>query len=98
MDSLARAKELFLAALAHQERGELAAAEQIYREALELAPTRPSIANNLALVLLRLERFSEAVIPVQGAAVNESGRCDGRSQSREIASRTEGNGGGARVL
>jgi protein O-GlcNAc transferase len=60
MDSLARAKELFLAALAHQERGELAAAEQIYREALELAPTRPSIANNLALVLLRLERFSEA--------------------------------------
>src|ERR1044071_10500564 len=61
MDSLARAKELFLAALAHEERGERAAAEQIYREALELAPTRPSIANNLALVLLRLERFSEAV-------------------------------------
>jgi Flp pilus assembly protein TadD len=81
MDSLARAKELFLAALAHQERGELAAAEQIYREALELAPTRPSIANNLALVLLRLERFSEA-----------------ESLFKELPARTEGNGGGARVL
>jgi predicted O-linked N-acetylglucosamine transferase (SPINDLY family) len=60
MDSLARAKELFLAALAHQERGELAAAEQTYRKALELAPTRPSITNNLAVILLRSQRFSEA--------------------------------------
>jgi predicted O-linked N-acetylglucosamine transferase (SPINDLY family) len=60
MDSLALAKELFLTALAHQERGELAAAEQLYRKALELAPTRPSITNNLAVVLLRSQRFAEA--------------------------------------
>lgn len=60
MDSLARAKELFLTALGHQERGELAAAEQLYRQALELAPLRPSITNNLAVVLLRSQRFAEA--------------------------------------
>ena len=60
MDSLSGAKELFLTALGHQERGELAAAEQLYRKALELAPARPSITNNLALVLLRSQRFAEA--------------------------------------
>jgi predicted O-linked N-acetylglucosamine transferase (SPINDLY family) len=60
MDSLADAKELFFAALAHQEKGELAAAERLYSKALELTPERPSIINNLAVVLLRLQRFSEA--------------------------------------
>jgi tetratricopeptide (TPR) repeat protein len=60
MDSLTRAKELFFAALGHQERGELAAAERLYRQALELAPERPSILNNLAAVLLRSRRFAEA--------------------------------------
>jgi len=60
VSKLAEAKVLFLAALAHQERGELAQSERLYRQALELAPDRPSVINNLAVVLLRLRRFSEA--------------------------------------
>lgn len=60
MDNVARAKELFLAAVASQANGELAEAERLYREALKLAPERPSIVNNLAAVLLQSARFSEA--------------------------------------
>src|SRR5262245_31422685 len=60
MDSLAEAKRLFLDALALQERGELEGAEGLYRRALELAPERASVMNNLAAVLIRQERYREA--------------------------------------
>ena len=60
MDTLNQAKELFLTALEHQKRGELEQAESLYRKALELAPDRPSIINNLTAVLLQLKRYEEA--------------------------------------
>ncbi len=60
MDIFAEAKQLFLAGLECQEKGELEKAEHCYRQALELAPERPSVMNNLAAVLLRLQRYGEA--------------------------------------
>ena len=61
MDDIARAKQLFLTALEEQNAGRLANAEQFYRQALDLAPGRPSLLNNLANVLLKQERFSQAL-------------------------------------
>jgi len=84
MDDLGRAKELFLAGLAHQEKGELSEAERLYRQALELAPERPSVINNLAVVLLRSGRFFEAeplcrkllsIIPHDATAILNLGNC-----------------------
>ena len=60
MNTLDQAKELFLTALQHQNQGELEQAESLYRKALELAPDRPSVINNLAAVLLQLKRYGEA--------------------------------------
>jgi tetratricopeptide (TPR) repeat protein len=60
MDPLVEAKQLFLDALAAQEKGDLEQAEGLYRKALALAPERPSVMNNLAAVLFRLEKYGEA--------------------------------------
>src|SRR4029077_12215997 len=57
---LARAKQLFDAALVHQQRAEWDCAERLYREALVFAPGRPSVLNNLAAVLLRLGKVAES--------------------------------------
>lgn len=56
-----KAKELFFAALDAQNRKQFDAAEQLYREALVLAPERPSILNNLATVLQYQGRYAEAL-------------------------------------
>lgn len=61
MDSLAEAKRLFMDALALQEKGDLTQAEVLYRQALLLAPERPSVMNNLAAVCFRLEKYAEAM-------------------------------------
>lgn len=60
MDRLAQAKEHFEAALACQQRGDLAQAEDRYRKALDLAPNRPSVMVNLAAVLLEMGKHQEA--------------------------------------
>lgn len=60
MTSLAKAQELFFAALDAQNSGQLDVAERLYREALALAPNRPSILNNLATVLQQLGHFAES--------------------------------------
>jgi tetratricopeptide (TPR) repeat protein len=61
VSELARAQQLFFAALAAQNAGRLAEAEALYREALGLAPGRPSLLNNLANVLRQQERCDEAL-------------------------------------
>lgn len=60
MDRLAQAKEHFEAALACQQRGDLAEAEDRYRKALDLAPNRPSVMVNLAAVLLEMGKHQDA--------------------------------------
>jgi predicted O-linked N-acetylglucosamine transferase (SPINDLY family) len=60
VDRLAEAKRLFLDALASHERGDLAQAKRGYQGALELAPGRPSVMNNLAAVLIGLKQYPEA--------------------------------------
>ena len=60
MDSLAEAKQLFLDALAAQEKGDLERAEVLYSKALALAPERPSVMNNLATVLFQLKKYAES--------------------------------------
>src|SRR4051812_23745914 len=62
MDPLVQSKELFFQALACQQQEDLDNAERLYRKALELAPGRASVLNNLAGVLLRLKRYAEAEI------------------------------------
>lgn len=61
MSDLARAQELFFAALDAQNAGRLAEAGQLYREALVHAPERPSLLNNLAGVLREQQRLDEAL-------------------------------------
>jgi tetratricopeptide (TPR) repeat protein len=51
MTNLSKAGELFASALDAQQRRAYETAEGLYREALKLAPDRPSVLNNLATVL-----------------------------------------------
>lgn len=60
MDRLEEAKQFFLDGLALQEKGDLEQAELSYKKALDLAPGRPSVMNNLATVLLGLKKHAEA--------------------------------------
>lgn len=60
MTDIARAQELFFAALDAQNSKRLGVAEDLYRRALALAPDRPSIINNLATVLQQQGKFTEA--------------------------------------
>jgi len=84
MDHLADAKQLFLEALALQEKGDLERAEGLYRKALTLAPERPSVMNNLAAVLFSLKKYSEAKLlcerllaidPADATALLHLGNC-----------------------
>lgn len=61
MEALQRAAQLFHQALAAQQAGRLDEAERFYREALALAPDRPSVLLNLSGVLLQMQRFAEAL-------------------------------------
>ena len=60
MDPLEQAKRLFFEALSCQQKGDLGTAERLYEEALGLAPDRPSIMNNLAVVYIRREKHWQA--------------------------------------
>jgi tetratricopeptide (TPR) repeat protein len=60
MSNLAKAQELFFAALDAQNSKRLDVAERLYREALDLAPDRPSIINNLATVLQQQGKHPES--------------------------------------
>jgi len=60
MDSLEEAKQCFLDGLALQEKGDLEQAELSYKKALDLAPGRPSVMNNLAAVFIELRKYPEA--------------------------------------
>lgn len=60
MAGLEKAKQLFLEALALQEKGDLAQAERLYEEALALAPERPSVMTNLSAVYIELKKYEEA--------------------------------------
>jgi tetratricopeptide (TPR) repeat protein len=60
VSNLANAQSLFFSALNAQEKGDLDAAERLYREALVLAPGRPSIVKNLAAVLFELKKLDDA--------------------------------------
>src|SRR5262245_23671151 len=60
MDPLEHAKRVFFEALSCQEKGELRTAERLYEEALALAPGRPSIMNNLAVVYIKAGKYVPA--------------------------------------
>lgn len=60
-EAMERARALFMAAMAAQERGELEEAEAGLREAHALLPGRESILSNLAAVLLARGRHAEAL-------------------------------------
>ena len=60
MSKLDQARALFESALDSQQRGDLRQAEILYRKALELAPDRPSVINNLVVVYLQLNQCAEA--------------------------------------
>lgn len=60
MDRLEEAKRHFLDGLALQEKGDLEQAESCYKKALDLAPGRPSVMNNLAAVFIELKRYPDA--------------------------------------
>ncbi|HKA39088.1 MAG TPA: tetratricopeptide repeat protein [Burkholderiales bacterium] len=94
MDQLEQARQLFLDGLSLQERGDLEQAERLYREALALAPERPSVMNNLATVCLALEKPSEARVlcervlelnPHDETALLNLGNCHGRLGSARDA-------------
>lgn len=61
MTTPGKAQELFFSALEAQKNGDLDSAENLYRQALALAPDRPSILNNLAAVLQAQGRHAEAL-------------------------------------
>lgn len=84
MSDLDRARQFFLDGLARQQGGDLAAAESAYRQALALAPDRPSILTNLVAVLIAGGRHQAAqgecarllaVDPDNVAALNNAGIC-----------------------
>lgn len=84
MDALEEAKRFFLDALARQEKGDLQQAEILYRKALALAPERPSVMHNLAVVCFGLKKYEEArllcqrrleVDPEDAAALLHLGNC-----------------------
>lgn len=84
MDLLAEAKQLFLDALAQHEKGDLEQAEILYRKALALAPNRPSVMRNLAVVFFQSGKFAEARLlcasllemdPDDAAALVHLGNC-----------------------
>ncbi|HEY4370607.1 MAG TPA: methyltransferase domain-containing protein [Burkholderiales bacterium] len=59
-DAMQRARELFTAALARHVEKDHAGAEDLYRQALQLAPGRPSIVFNLGRLMLDEGRLEEA--------------------------------------
>jgi predicted O-linked N-acetylglucosamine transferase (SPINDLY family) len=94
MDPLAEAKRLFLDALARQEKGDLEQAEILYGKALALAPERPSVMNNLAVVLFQLKKYIEAkrlcerlleIDPKDATALLHLGNCQVGLKSAEAA-------------
>jgi tetratricopeptide (TPR) repeat protein len=94
MDPLAEAKQLFLDALARHEKGDLEQAEILYRKALALAPDRPSVMRNLAVVFFQSGKFSEARLlcasllemdPDDAAALVHLGNCQLKLNSAEEA-------------
>lgn len=94
MDSLAEAKRLFLDALTRQEKGDLEQAEILYGKALALAPERPSVMNNLAMVLFQREKYAESkrlcerfleTHPQDAVALVNLGNCQVKLNSAEEA-------------
>lgn len=94
MDHLAQAEQWFLDALVLQEKGELQQAEVLYRRALELAPGRPSVMNNLATVYFELNKYAEARLlcerllemdPEDEVALLNLGNCQIKLNSAEEA-------------
>jgi len=60
VSNLDQARALFESALDSQQRGDLREAEILYRKALELALDRPNVLNNLLVVCLELNKYTEA--------------------------------------
>lgn len=94
MDPLAEARQLFLDALALQEKGDLEQAEGLYKKALALAPERPSIMNNLAAVLFQSKKYVEARLlcerrletnPEDAVALLNLGNCQDKLNSPQEA-------------
>ncbi|MBG9388558.1 tetratricopeptide repeat protein [Caenimonas aquaedulcis] len=73
MDTLAQAKEFFLAGVAHFEAGRFDVADRQFTAALALAPGRASILVNLGATRLKLGRFEEAAELLGDALRQEPG-------------------------
>ena len=68
MGKMEQAKRLFFEALSAQEKGELIAAERRYEDALALAPNRPSLMNNLAVVYIQSANICKHEVCASGAS------------------------------
>jgi predicted TPR repeat methyltransferase len=66
-----RARDAFLAGVAHYEAGRLAEAEQQFLAALALVPGRPSTLTNLGAVQVKLGRFDAAIGHLRQAVAQE---------------------------
>ncbi|MEK9968020.1 MAG: tetratricopeptide repeat protein [Ferrovibrio sp.] len=93
-DNTETARALFLQAAQLLLKEDYAAAEPLLRSALQLAPGRPSIANNLAAALIGQEKFTEAKpLAEQATAADQTnaeawvnlGRCLENEKSVEAA-------------
>ena len=69
--TLDAARACFMRGLAAHQAGDLAQAERAFRDALALAPDRPSVLTNLGVVLLQSQRFDEAEAVLRRRAVVE---------------------------
>lgn len=76
MDTLAQAKDFFMAGLAHYEAGRFEAADRQFSAALSLAPGRASILTNLGATRLKLARFQEAADLLAEAVTQEPGNVE----------------------
>lgn len=77
MDNRTQAEKLaaqsFFRGLQALKDGELGPAEAAFRDALRLAPGRPSVLTNLSIVLTRLGRLDEALAEAEAARRNDPG-------------------------
>lgn len=73
LNAFEQARALFLGALERHQRGQLADAESLYRQAHALMPERVSVLANLATVLVELQRPGEALAFCERALALEPG-------------------------
>ena len=76
MERTERARDLFLKGLEHLEKREFRKAEKVLSRSLTLAPTSPSILNNLAISQLEQKKFHDAAFSARRLLEFDPGNID----------------------